>query len=155
MRPFKGTTIIYTEYTRNHPLFQRYCTLYLQTLKFAAIQFYQHPFFQRISEHQLPGNNFLIKAAVFSEQHRLYQNKSSHLKQIFFRRNIFFKIPTCLEQLLLPNNYSLVSNTFSNSYFLKINTFSAQRLFRRRLLSRKSNYSEHALFRGRCFFWTV
>ena len=97
MRPFKGTTIIYTEYTRNHPLFQRYCTLYLQTLKFAAIQFYQHPFFQRISEHQLPGNNFLIKAAVFSEQHRLYQNKSSHLKQIFFRRNIFFKIPTCLE----------------------------------------------------------
>ena len=97
MRPFKGTTIIYTEYTRNHPLFQRYCTLYLQTLKFAAIQFYQHPFFQRISEHQLPWNKFLIKAAVFSEQHRLYQNKSSHLKQIFFRRNIFFKIPACLE----------------------------------------------------------
>ena len=54
MRPFKGTTIIYTEYTRNHALFQRYCTLYLQMLKFAAIQFYQHPFFQRISEHQLP-----------------------------------------------------------------------------------------------------
>ena len=97
MRPFKGTTIIYTEYTRNHALFQRYCTLYLQMLKFAAIQFYQHPFFQRISEHQSPWNKFLIKAVVFSEQHRLYQNESSHLKHIFFRRIIFFKIPTCLE----------------------------------------------------------
>ena len=52
--------------------------------KFAAIQFWQRSFFYRISEHQSSWKKFLIEAAVFSEQHRLYWNESSCLKQLFF-----------------------------------------------------------------------
>ena len=49
-------------------------------------------------------NKLLIKAAIFSEQHQLYWNESSHLKQL----------PSCLVQLLLANTYFLVINTFSD-----------------------------------------
>ena len=60
--------------------------------KFAAIQFWQRSFFHRISEHQSSWNKFLIEAAVFSEQHRLYWKESSGLKQLLFRR-IFSEYP--------------------------------------------------------------
>ena len=43
---------------------------------------------------------------------------------------------------------------FLISYFLKINTFSAQLLSRRSFFSRISNYSEYVLFRSRYLFWT-
>ena len=126
MRSFKGTIIIYVEYLGPSILST---VLYIfQTLKFAAIQFYQNTFFQSISEHQSPWNKLFIKAAVFSEQHRLHWNDSSHLKQLRFRRKNFFRIPSCLEQLLLHNNYSLVINTFSDKllredkYFFSIAT---------------------------------
>ena len=75
-------------------------------LKFVAIQFCQRIFFQRVSEHQLPWNKLLIKETIFSEQHQLYWKESSYLKQLFFRRKIFFRILSCLEQLLPSNNFS-------------------------------------------------
>ena len=56
----------------------------------------------------------LIEVAIFSEQHRLYWNESSHLKQLLLCRKIFFRIPSCLEQLLLSNNYFLVTMLFSS-----------------------------------------
>ena len=95
---------------------------------------------------------FLIKAAVFSEQHWLYWNKNSHLKFAFFCRQKFLRILSCLEQLLLPSNYSWLQILVLVSYSLKINTFSGQLPFRRNLFSRISNYSEHVLFRSWCFF---
>ena len=42
------------------------------TLKFAAINFCQRTFFQRILELQSPRNKLLIEPVIFSEQHRLY-----------------------------------------------------------------------------------
>ena len=50
------------------------------TFKFSAIQFGQRTFFRGVSEHKSPWNKLLIEAAIFSEQHRLYWNESSHLK---------------------------------------------------------------------------
>ena len=70
-------------------------------LKFTAIPLCQHTFLQRISEHQLPRNKLLIKAAIFLEQHRLYWNESSHLKELLFHGKIFFGIPSCLSYFLL------------------------------------------------------
>ena len=83
---------------------------------------------------------FLIKAAVFSEQHWLYWNKNSHLKFTFFCRQKFLRILSCLEQLLLPFNSSWLKILFLVSYSLKINTFSGQLPFRRNLFSRISNH---------------
>ena len=89
------------------------------TLKFAAIQFGWRTFLQLISEHQSPKNKLIIKAAMFSEQYRLSIIDSSHLKQLLFCRKIFFRIPSCLEQPLLSNNYFLVTNIFGNQLLLK------------------------------------
>ena len=50
---------------------------------------------------------------------RATRNENSQLKQLLFRRKILFKIPSCLEQLLLSNNYSLVTNTFSDQLLLE------------------------------------
>ena len=64
-----------------------------------------------------------------------------------FCREIFFRIPSCLEQLLPSYKYFLLTILFLISYFLKINTFSAQLLFQS-FSSRISNYSKYALFRS-------
>ena len=146
---FQGTIIIYREYLQPSIL-STVLHIFL-TLRFAAIQFYGRNF-QPISEHQSPWNKFLIKAAVFSEQHRLYRNKNSHLKLLLFCRQKFLRILSCLEQILLSTDCSWLQILFLISYSLKINTFSGQLPFRRNLFSRISNYSEHVLFRSWCFF---
>ena len=64
-----------------------------------------------------------------------------------FCREIFFRIPSYLEQLLPPYKYFLLAILFLINYFFKINTFSAQLLFWKSLFSRISNYLEHVLFR--------
>ena len=150
MCSFKGTVIISIKYLQ--PSIPSRVLYIFLTLKFAAIKFCQRTFFQRISEHQSTWIKLLIEAAKFSGQYRLYWNESSHLKQLLFCRKISIRIPSFQEQLLLFDNYFLVTNTFSDfliSFFLKINTFSAQLLFRGSFLSRISNYSEHVLFRRR------
>ena len=78
MRSFKGTIIIYIEYSQPFILSTVLCIF--QTLKFAAMQFFQRTIFQCILEHESLCNTFLIEAIVFLEQHRLYWNKSRHLK---------------------------------------------------------------------------
>ena len=134
---FQGTIIIYREYLQPSIL-STVLHIFL-TLRFAAIQFYGRNF-QPISEHQSPWNKFLIKAAVFSEQHRLYWNKNSHLKLLLFCRQKFLRILSCLEQILLSTDYSWLQILFLISYSLKINTFSGQLPFRRNLFSRISNH---------------
>ena len=69
-------------------------------------------------------NEFLIEVAVFSEQHRLYWNESSHLKQLISCTKNFFRISSCLEQLLLRNNNSFVTNTFPDQLLLEDEYFS-------------------------------
>ena len=98
---------------------------------------------------------FLIEAAIPLEQQQLCWNESSHLKQQFFCRRIFFSMPSCLERLVISSNYFLVTNTFLNSYFLQVNTFVAQILFQRSFFSRVSSYSEHIVFQSSNFFQTA
>ena len=64
-----------------------------------------------------------------------------------FCREIFFRIPSCLEQLLPSYKYFLSTIPFLINYFFKINTFSAQLLFRKSFFCRISNHSEHVLVR--------
>ena len=77
-----------------------------------------------------------------------FQSSIDYNEMIDFHREIFFKIPSCLEQLLPSYNYFLVTILFLISYFLKINTFSAQLLFWRSFFFRISNYPECVLFRS-------
>ena len=65
-----------------------------------------------------------------------------------FCREIFFRIPSCLEQLLPSYKYFLLTILFLISYFLKINTFSAQLLFRKSFFSTISNYSGYVFFQS-------
>ena len=101
-------------------------------------------FFQLISEHQSPWNKILIKAAIFTEQHRLGWNDS-----YFFVENFFFRIPGCLEQILFSNNYFLVINTFPYQLLIEDKYFfstATQLLFRKSFYSRTSNYSKFKSF---------
>ena len=76
-----------------------------------------------------------------------FQSRIDYNEIRVFRREIFFRIPSCLEQLLPCYKYFLLTILFLISYLLKINTFSAQLLvtFCYCFFSRISNYSEHAL----------
>ena len=40
-----------------------------------------------------------------------------------FSQKEFFRIPSCLEQILLPNNYSFITNTLSDQLLLEENYF--------------------------------
>ena len=74
---FQKTMIISIEYSQ--PSILLTVLFIFLTLKFAVIHFCQRTFFQCISEQQSQRNKLLIEAALFSEQHRSYQNESSHL----------------------------------------------------------------------------
>ena len=148
MRSFKGTITISIESSKPSILSMKLKIV----LKFATIQFYQHTFFPCISEHHSPWNKPLIKAAIFSKQHQLYWNESSHLKPLLSRRKSFFRIPSCLEQPLLSNNSFLVTNTSSVQLLLEDKCFFSTGTVSEEVFSRISNLSEHVLFRNRCFF---
>ena len=77
-----------------------------------------------------------------------FQSRIDYNEMRDFCREIFFRIPSCLEQLLPSYKYFLLTILFLITYFLKINTFSAQLMFRSSFFSRISNYSEYVLFRS-------
>ena len=93
---------------------------------------------------------------IFRAAHRLYWNKSSYWKQLLFCKILFFRTSTCLEELLLFNNYLLVTNTISDQLPLEDKNVSstATVTFRRSYFFRISNCSKHILFRSRRFFRT-
>ena len=78
-------------------------------------------------------------------------------KQLYFRKNNFFRTPSCLEQLFLSNNYFLVANTFSSQLLLEGKYFFnvASALEELLLQFRLSSYSEQVLFRNMDFFQTA
>ena len=112
----------------SYSLFQRCCyytiisraysQLFIRTLKFAGIQFHQHTFFQGISEHKSPWNKLLIEAAIFRIA-SILRKWQQPLQAATFSFKDFFRTPTCLEQLLLPNNYTLVTNAFSDQLLVE------------------------------------
>ena len=107
-------------------------------VKFEAIQFGQRTFFQGISEHQPLCNTSNLLSMQLYFQSSIYFNDMRD-----FRREIFFRITSCLDQLRLFYKYFMVTILFLISYFLKINNFSAQVLFQRSFFSRVSNYLEY------------
>ena len=73
-----------------------------------------------------------------------FQSRTDDNEMRDFHREIFFRITSCLEQLLPSCKYFLLTILLV-SYFSKINTFSSQLLFQRSFFSRISNYSEYVL----------
>ena len=74
-----------------------------------------------------------------------------------FSQKRFFRTPSCLEELLLSNNYFLLTNTFSDQLLLEYRYIfgTATVMFGRGYFLRISNYSKHVLFRRRRFFRTA
>ena len=81
-------------------------------------------------------------------KHLYFQSSIVYNEMIDFIREIFFRIPSCLEQLLPSYKYFLVTMLFLISYFSKINTFPPQLLFWGNFFSRISNYSGYVLFQS-------
>ena len=74
MPSFKGTIIIFTEYSQSSTLST---VLYIfLTLKFAARQFCQRSFFHRISEHQSPWNKLLCSIYQLHCGIKVYEKNS-------------------------------------------------------------------------------
>ena len=118
-------------------------TVHFLTLKFAAIQFYQRTFFQRIWEHQL---NFLLKQLYF-QSNIDYTEMRAATWSSFCSAERFFS-----EYLVAWSSYFFLiivpwwQGRFLISYFLKINNFSVKLHFWKNFFSRMSIYSEHLLF---------
>ena len=87
--------------------------------------------------------SFLSKQLHFPKSEIVTFSQKDFSKYLLVLSNFLFLITTSWRQIL-----------FLISYFLKINTFSAELPFRRSVPSRISNYSENALFRSRHFFRT-
>ena len=118
------------------------------TAQSPEVKIFDHPIWIRhfLSVYfRTPWNRFITKAPIFSEKHWLYWNESHHLKQLPFRRKIFFRIPSCMEKLSLSNNYLLVQHSYcfggafspqyvmiQNMYFIKTDTSSKQLLCQKR-----------------------
>ena len=114
------------------------------------LEYSQAPFFQQYCPSfwcQNLQRSYLTSALTFSAfrnsghrqtnllSKRLYfQSSIDYNEMRDFRRDIFFRIPICVDQLLPSYKYFLVTILFLISYFLKINTFSAQLQFRRNFL---------------------
>ena len=107
--------------------------------------------FQNYSHRE---TNLFTKELYFQSRINYNEIRAATLSSYFFAESFFLRITNCLEQLL-RSKYFLVTNTLSNSFFLNINSFSAQLLFQRSFFSRISNYSEYVLFQSRYFFRTV
>ena len=104
MRSFKGTIIISAEFSQ--PSILSTVLHVFLTLKFADIQFCQRTFFKHNSEHQSPWNKLPMEESIFSVQHQLYWSESNRVKQILFRRNIFFS-----EYLVVWTTYFFLKTT--------------------------------------------
>ena len=89
------------------------------------------------------------------------------LEAATFCQKYFFRTPSCLEELLLSNNYFLVTNTFSDQLLLEYKCFfsTATIMFQRSYFCRIQNiyffdadssskellFQKKNLFRSRCF----
>ena len=96
--------------------------------------------------------NTIHLETILLSKHLYFQSRIDYDEMRNFRREIFFRIPSCLGQLIPSYKYFVLTILFLINYFLKINTFSAQLLFRKSFFFRISNYSEYVLFRSGAFY---
>ena len=82
------------------------------TLEFEAIQFYQRTF--SVFKNTVTVKEISYRSRCILRGTSIITKWEQPLEGAIFWRKIFFKIASCPEQLLLSNNYSLVTNTFSD-----------------------------------------
>ena len=106
MRSFKGTIIIYLEYSQSSILSTVLC-IFL-TLKFATIQFYRRTFFQctfQNTSHR--ETNFFLKQLYFQSNIDYVEMKAVTWSSYFFAERIFS------EYLAVWNSYFFLITTLS------------------------------------------
>ena len=108
--------------------------------------------FQNTSHRE---TKFLSKQPYFQSSIDYIEMRATTWSSYYIEERMFFRIPSCLEQLLLPNNYSLVTYTFSDQLLLEDKYFFSTATLLKEPFSRKSSYSEHVLFRSKYFFRTA
>ena len=87
------------------------------TLEFEAIQFYQRTF--SVFKNTVTVKEISYRSRCILRGTSIITKWEQPLEGAIFWRKIFFKIASCPEQLLLSNNYSLVTNTFSDQLLLE------------------------------------
>ena len=119
--------------------------------------------FQNTSNQEI---NFSSKQLYFQSSIDYTEMRAAPWGSYFFANKIFSK-PSCLEELLLSNNYFLVTNTFSDQLLLEYKCFfsTATIMFQRSYFCRIQNiyffdadssskellFQKKNLFRSRCF----
>ena len=116
MCSFRGTMIISEEYSQPPFLsttLYNFLTLNLQSSTFAkALSF---SVFQNTIHHE---TNFSSKQLYFQSSIDYTEMRPATWCSYFFCKIFFFKTPICLVELLLSNNYFLVTNTLSDQLLL-------------------------------------
>ena len=104
--------------------------------------------FRSYMEQIIFDSSCLLRTATFLEDLSCTLNLLTEMRD--FHRQILFRIPAEYLELLWLSSYKyfFVTVVFLISFFLKINTFSAQLLIRTRFFSGISNYSKYVLFRS-------
>ena len=95
--------------------------------------------------------NFVSKQLYFQSSIGYIEISAATWGSYFLAENLFFRTPSCLEQLVSNNNTSELQILFSDQ-LLKINTFSVELLLRRSYFFRISKFSINLLFRSKYFF---
>ena len=72
--------------------------------------------FQNTSHREI---NFFSKQLYFQSRINLIEIRAAIWSWYFITKRLFFRTRSCLEQLLLSNNYFLVTNTFSDQLLLE------------------------------------
>ena len=110
-----GTKINYIVYSQQS-IFSTVLYIFL-TLEFEAIQFYQRT--SSVFKNTVTVKEISYRSRCILRGTSIITKWEQPLEGAIFRRKIFFKIASCPEQLLLSNNYSLVTNTFSDQLLLE------------------------------------
>ena len=106
------------------------------TFKFAAIQFGNALSFSAFQKTSRRETNLLSKHLYFQSSIDYIEMRVAISSSCFFCRNIIFRIPNCMEQLLLSNIYFLVTNTLSKHvYFFQAGASSESYFFIRGIFS--------------------
>ena len=119
-------------------------------LKFALIQFLPTHFLSTYlrtpvnMKQTCYQSSCIFKAALF-----IMKWQKPHEAATFSQKD-FFRISSCLEQLLPSYNYFLVTNIFLNQFLIEDKYFFSKATVSEEVIfSRISNYSEYVLFRSR------
>ena len=155
LHSFRGTMIISKEYS--HLYIVSTCTVYFSEVKVSSDLFLLTHFLSVYFRTPVAVKQTFYWSSYIFRGASINLKWEQPLKAATFLQKDSFRTPSCLEELLLFNNYFLVRHPFSDQLLFDYKYFisTANVMFWRSYLLRISNYSKHVLFQSRCFFRIV